>query len=263
MKILIRGAGDLATGIAHRLRRCGFDIVMTDIPVPTTVRRSVAYSRAIYENKALVEEIEGILVESIEEIDKVIKEGKIAVIIDETGAIKAEWNPEVIVDAIIAKRNVGTKITDAPLVIGIGPGFTAKVDCHYVIETKRGHYLGKVIEHGSAIPNTGVPGEIGGYSIERIIRASDNGIFYPLASIGDKVELNQRIAMVDDIPVYALMPGMVRGMLQSGIKVSKGMKCGDIDARCELEHCYTISDKARAIGGGVLEAILMYNNVEN
>lgn len=146
-------------------------------------------------------------------------------------------------------------MTDAPLVIGVGPGFTAGTDCHRVIETKRGHYLGRVIDKGSAIPNTGVPGNVGGYTVERLLRAADSGIFRPLAEIGDYVTEGQTVAFSGNVPVKAQISGIIRGLLQAGVPVTKGMKAGDIDARCERNHCFTISDKARAIGGGVLEAV--------
>ena len=160
------------------------------------------------------------------------------------------------------KKNLGTSINDAPIVIGVGPGFEAKKDCHLVIETKRGHYLGKVIEEGSAIPNTGIPGNIGGYTKERIIRASSNGKIRPVVKIGDYVKKGEVIAYIDGVEVVAEIDGIVRGMLQEEIEVFKGMKSGDIDPRCEKDHCFTISDKARSIGGGVLEAI-MYMNSKN
>ena len=258
MKILIRGAGDLATGIAHRLKRCGHDILMTDVAVPTTVRRTVAFSRAVYEGTAEVEGIGAVLVKDIEEAERVILSDRIPVIVDPEAAIREVFRPDVVVDAIIAKKNTGTKITDAGLVIGVGPGFTAGEDCHCVVETKRGHYLGRTIYHGSAIPNTGVPGEIGGYSIERIIRAGAEGEFRPIRQIGEKVLEGDIVAESGGVPIKALMPGIIRGMLQEGVHVKPGMKCGDIDVRCEVSHCYTISDKARAIGGGVLEAVSRY-----
>ena len=260
MKVLIKGAGDLATGIAYRLYQAGYDVLMTDIPIPTTVRRIVAFSRVVYEKEAVIEGVRGVLAHSIDEIKKAHAEGAIPVIVDEKAAIRDIYKPEVVVDAIIAKENLGTTIEDAPLVIGIGPGFVAGQDCHAVIETMRGHYLGKVIREGSAIPNTGVPGNVGGFTIERIIRASADGEFEPIASIGDLVEKDQIVAKSGEQPIYALMSGIVRGMLQAGVKVKKGMKCGDIDARCEKNHCFTISDKARSIGGGVLEAIVSYEH---
>lgn len=256
MIILIKGAGDLATGVAHRLKKCGFDIVMTEISEPTTVRRTVAFSQAVYDKEVEVEAIKAVLAQGKQDIFKIIKDGNIPVLVDEKAEIIKEIKPEVIVDAIIAKKNLGTNINDAKIVIALGPGFTAGVDCHCVVETKRGHYLGKAIYSGSAIPNTGVPGAIGGYTKERIIRATEDGIIEPVAKIGDYVEKGDIVAYVNETPIYAEINGIVRGMLQEGIKVFKGMKSGDIDPRCEKDHCFTISDKARSIGGGVLEAVL-------
>ena len=260
MMVLIKGAGDLATGIAYRLKKSGFDIVMTEIHKPTTVRRTVAFSQAVFDNEIVIEGIKGVKVNNINEIYEEIREGNIPIIIDENAEIIKELRPDVVVDAIIAKKNLGTSIEDAPIVIGVGPGFEARVDCHLVVETKRGHYLGKVIEEGSAIPNTGVPGNIGGYTKERIIRASSNGKIKPLVAIGDFVKKGDIVAYIDGIEVLAEIDGIVRGMLQEGIEVFKGMKSGDIDPRCEKDHCFTISDKARSIGGGVLEAIMYMSN---
>lgn len=262
MIVLIKGAGDLATGIAYRLKKSGFDVVMTEINNPTTVRRTVAFSQAIFDDEIEIEGIKGVKVNNINEIHKEIEKGNIPIIIDKEANIIKELKPKVVVDAIIAKKNLGTNINDAPIVIGVGPGFEAKKDCHLVIETKRGHYLGKVIEEGSAIPNTGVPGNIGGYTKERIIRASSNGKIRPVVKIGDYVKKDEVVAYIDDVEVLAEIDGIVRGMLQEGIEVFKGMKSGDIDPRCEKNHCFTISDKARSIGGGVLEAI-MYMNSKN
>lgn len=255
-KIWIRGAGDLATGIALRLYRSGFDIIMSDIAVPTTVRRTVAFSPAVYTGETQVEGITGKLCENISMIDTVIESGCIPVIVDPSGEIMKEYKPDIIVDAIIAKTNIGTKITDADIVIGVGPGFEAGVDCHAVVETKRGHNLGRVIWSGSAYPNTGVPGNIGGYTVERIIRATADGVFSAKVNIGDFVKAGDLLAYCDEIPVYANIDGIVRGLLQDGVKVKKGMKSGDVDPRAEREYCFSVSDKASAIGGGVLEAIL-------
>ena len=261
MLVVIKGAGDLASGIAHRLKSSGLDIVMTEISKPTTVRRTVAFSQAVFDNEVLIEGIKGVKVNNnIDEVYKVIQEGNIPVIIDEKAEIIKLLKPQVVVDAIIAKKNIGTSIEDAPIVIGVGPGFEAGVDCNLVVETKRGHYLGKVIESGNAIPNTGIPGNIGGYTKERIIRASNNGIIEPIVSIGDFVNKGQVVAYINGVEVLAEIDGIVRGMLQKGIEVSKGMKSGDIDPRCERNHCFTISDKARSIGGGVLEAIMYMSN---
>lgn len=262
MKILIKGAGDLATGIASRLYGAGHRILMTEIAHPLTVRRTVALSRAVYEGQAIVEEMEAVSAETKEEAEMVMEEGKIPVMVDPKADCRKWYEPDVIVDAIIAKKNTGTQITDAPFVIGTGPGFTAGVDCHCVIETKRGHTLGSVIWEGSAIPDTGVPGNVGGYTTERLIRSSADGMIEPKVEIGDIVEKGQIVAITGKEPVFAQMSGIVRGMLQPGVYVKKHLKIGDIDARAERFHCETISDKARAIGGGVLEAVGRFEKIK-
>ncbi len=255
MRILIRGAGDLASGIAYELWLEGHEILMTDIAVPLAVRRAVSLSRAVYEGEAQVEEAKGVLVHNLGEARRAIEKGDIPVIVDERALIRKEYQPEVLVDAIMAKRNTGTTIMDAPLVVGVGPGFTAGADCHFVIETKRGPALGKVIRTGSARPNTGIPGEVGGYTAERLIRASADGRMEPVAGIGDRVEKGQIVAYTGKVPVFARMSGVVRGMLQKDAVVTKGLKIGDIDAREIEAYCYQISDKARCIGRGVCQAV--------
>ncbi len=260
MKILIKGAGDLASGIALRLHRCGFAVVMTDIAVPTTVRRTVAFSPAVYEGRSCVEGVTGIRCDNLQEINAALAKRQIPVVVDEEARIRGEWQPDVIVDAILAKRNLGTVMSDAAIVIGVGPGFTAGSDCHCVVETKRGHYLGRCIYEGGAIPNTGVPGEIGGYGLERLIKASADGIFRGTVLIGDHVAPGDLVGYAGESPVYAQIAGIVRGILQDGVVVKKGMKSGDVDPRCEAAHCFTVSDKASAIAGGVLEAILSLKN---
>lgn len=263
MKILIKGAGDLASGIACRLYRCGFQVMMTEIAVPTTVRRTVAFSPAIYLGKAQVEDIAGIRCESLGEIQEAVERGMIAVVQDPECQLAFQWKPDVVVDAILAKKNLGTAVTDAQTVIGVGPGFTAGVDCHCVVETKRGHDLGRCIWSGSAIPNTGVPGMIGGYARERLLKASADGVFRGQCRIGDLVEQDQVVGVVvtelnEEVPVKTLIPGVVRGLLQDGVSVKTGMKSGDVDPRGVVDSCYTVSDKAAAIGGGVLEAIMKH-----
>lgn len=260
MKILIKGAGDLATGIAVRLYMGGHTIWMTDTDVPTAVRRTVSFSRCIYEGSAEVEGITSVFARTYEDGKKAEEQGYIPVFADSKAAIAAEYIPDVIVDAIIAKQNLGTSINDAGLVIGVGPGFTAGADCHAVIETKRGHSLGRVIRTGSAIPNTGVPGNIGGYTTERIIRAVADGEFRAIMHIGDKAEKGDAVAESGGRLIHTQLTGIIRGMLQDGVFVHKGMKCGDIDPRCERANCFTVSDKARAVGGGVLEAVSEYEH---
>lgn len=259
--IVIKGAGDLATGVANRLKKSGFNnIVMTEISEPTTVRRTVAFSQAVYDKEVEVEGIKAVLAYKKEDINRILKDGNIAVVVDEEAKIIDEIKPDIIIDAILAKKNLGTHIEDAKIVIALGPGFTAGVDCHCVVETKRGHYLGKPIYSGSAIPNTGVPGDVGGYTKERIIRATDDGKIVPISKIGDYVKKGDIVAYVNETPIFAQLNGIVRGMLQKNVDVFKGMKSGDIDPRCEKDHCFTISDKARSIGGGVLEAMLHLNS---
>lgn len=267
MMVLVKGAGDLATGIAHRLFVSGYQVIMTEKDIPTTVRRKVAFSAAVYQGSSLVEGVTARLAENVEQVQQILLEKAIPVIIDEEADIRAMLCPEVVVDAILAKRNLGTALSDAPLVIGVGPGFRAGQDCHGVIETKRGHDLGRVIRQGCAAPDTGIPGNIGGYTVERLIRATAEGRFQPLAAIGEKVEKGQEVARIypvetdqSGVPVYAGMSGVVRGMLQEGVRVTLGMKAGDIDSSCEVEHCFTISDKARAVAGGVLEEIVRYEH---
>ena len=258
MLILVKGAGDLATGTAVRLYRAGFQVVMTDIAQPTAVRRTVAFSQCIYDGQTTVEGITARKAENRDQVRDILAAGEIPVLVDPQAAILAQLPFMVVVDAILAKKNLGTTISDAPIVLALGPGFTAGTDCHGVIETKRGHDLGRLILEGSAIPNTGVPGDVGGYTTERIIRSPADGPFEPVAQIGQQVNLGDVVAKVNGIPVTAQLTGIVRGMLPAGIPVTAGMKSGDIDPRCEVRHCFTVSDKARAIGGGVLEGILYF-----
>src|SRR4030043_299645 len=259
--VLIRGGGDLASGVAHRLHQSHFKICMTEIPYPLAVRRGVAFSEAIYEGE---KEVEGVRVKFIskpEEIESVWEKGDIPILADPDGKkTRSFLKPDVLVDAIMAKQNLGTRVHDAPWVIGVGPGFTAGKDVHTVIETNRGHHLGKMILNGATEPDTGIPGEIGGYTMERVLRTMKKGIFHPQNSIGDRVSKGTVVAVVDDFPIIAKISGVVRGLLREGGEVRKGMKVGDIDPRGKKESCFTISDKARAIGGGVLEAILFRFN---
>lgn len=256
MLILIKGAGDIATGIAVRLKNAGMQVVMTEIAIPTTVRRSVAFSRAVYEGSAVVENITARLVLDFAQIPAVLQRDEIPVLIDPRCEVLKSIHFDAVVDSILAKKNLSTDPTQAPVVIGVGPGFSVPQDCHCVIETQRGHDLGRCIYQGCAAKNTGIPGEIGGYTVERLLRAPCDGIFHPILAIGDAVKAGQTVAMVDDQPVTAQIDGIVRGLLQDNVPVKTGMKSGDIDPRGCYEHCFTVSDKARAVGGGVLEAIL-------
>lgn len=255
--ILIKGAGDLASGVAVRLAHCGFPIVMTDLPHPTSIRRTVCFSEAIPKGECTVEDVTAVRADSVDDVKTILARGQIAVLADPNATCVNVLKPEVVVDAILAKRNLGTEISDAPIVVALGPGFTAGVDCHAVVETMRGHDLGRVILKGNAAPNTGVPGNIAGFSSERVLRAPKNGIFTEIRHIGDLVKRGETVAEVDGEPIHATIDGIIRGLLPTGTPVTADMKSGDIDPRPILEHCTTVSDKARAIGGGVLEAILM------
>ena len=261
--VLIRGAGEMASGVAHRLFQSHFKICLLEIPEPLAVRREVSFCEAAYEGEKEVEGVRSKRISSVEGIGSVWKEDRIPLLIDPEGKETREFlKPQVLVDAIMAKGNLGTQMGDAPWVIGLGPGFTAGKDAHAVIETNRGHNLGRVLLRGSAEPDTGVPGDISGYTIERLLRTGKKGTFHSQSSIGDRVEKGAVVAVVDDFPVVAGISGIVRGLLRDGVKVTKGMKVGDIDPRGKRENCFTISDKARAIGGGVLEAILHRFNHE-
>jgi len=254
--VVIKGAGDLASGVAHRLWRSGFNLVMLELPRPLVVRRTVSFASAVYEGSAMVESVEARSCPSAENALELFKKRIIPVLIDPGGESLAFLNPKIMVDAIMAKKNLGTCITDAELVIALGPGFTAGKDAHAVIETRRGHKLGCVIDRGTADADTGEPGEIAGYGMERLLRAPSDGIFKPEKVIGETVVKGEKVALVDWKPVYAQVNGLVRGLLYPGLQVKKGMKVGDIDPRGNTVDCFSISDKARAVGGGVLEAIM-------
>ncbi|NLI20357.1 MAG: EF2563 family selenium-dependent molybdenum hydroxylase system protein [Clostridiales bacterium] len=257
MLVIIKGAGDLASGVAVRLHRAGIGLVMTEIAHPTAIRRPVSFCRAVWENVAEVEGIRARLAFGVEEAYSVVRSGEIAVLVDPEADCAQALQPDALVDATLAKRNLNTRIGDAPAVLALGPGFTAGVDCHAVIETMRGHDLGRVLTNGSAQPNTGVPGLIAGYGSERILRAPRGGFWQTDKEIGAHVEKGETVATVDGEPVYASLTGVLRGLLPDGTPVTRGMKSGDVDPRDRPEYCFTVSDKARAIGGGVLEALLM------
>ena len=258
MLVFIRGAGDLATGISIRLYRAGISVCHSDLAIPTAVRRNVAFSEAIRLGECSVEGITAVRAECLEEIHEAISQKKVPVVVDEGKSFLHRLQPDAVVDAILAKRNLGTDMEDARLVIGIGPGFTAGVDCHAVIESKRGHDLGRVLLKGSAIPNTGIPGIIGGYGKERVLRAPAEGILEQTLPIGTLVEAGDICGVVNGIPMRTEISGIIRGMLQEGISVFPGMKAGDVDPRGEAVEYRNVSDKARAIGGGVLEALLHF-----
>ncbi|NJE81176.1 EF2563 family selenium-dependent molybdenum hydroxylase system protein [Olsenella sp. SW781] len=256
MLVVIRGAGDIASGIALRLFRAGMRVVMCDLATPTSIRRTVCFSEAIRLGETRVEGVRGVLCADAPSARAAAAEGNVAVLVDPDAACVRELAPDALVDAILAKRNLGTTRDMAPVVVGVGPGFTAREDCDAAVETMRGHYLGRVYYEGSPIPNTAVPGLIGGYAGERVMRAPADGVFEPCVAIGAQVAAGDVCATVAGEPMRATIDGVVRGLLQAGVPVHKGMKCGDVDPRCHPEYIESASDKALAVGGGVLEAIL-------
>src|SRR4030043_13736 len=258
--VLVKGAGEMAAGVAHRLASSHFRVCMTEVSNPQAVRREVAFSEALFDLEKEVEGITAKLVESSDHIQKVWEEGKSPILIDPQASEKKFLKPDVGIDATLAKKNLGTEITDALLVVGLGAGFSTGKDVHLVIETNRGHNLGRIISNGEAEPNTGIPGSIAGYTEERVIRAPKAGNFKALKKIGDGVRANEKVGMVENVEVRSRIAGVIRGLLRDGIEVWKGMKLGDIDPRGIKAHCYTISDKARTISGGILQAILEHFN---
>lgn len=253
--VVVRGGGDLATGTICRLQQSGYKVLVLEIEQPTVIRRTVSVAQAIFTKKAEIERIQAVYAASPQHALELASRGVIPVIIDPEGHTIEDVNPYVVVDAILAKKNMGTKIEWAPIVIGLGPGFTAGRDVHAVVETKRGHHLGRVYYQGEALPNTGIPGDVGGASIERVVRALAGGSFIPLREIGDWVKKGDILGYVEGIQVKAPLQGVLRGIINEGIVVTPGMKIGDVDPRQVTDYCWSISDKARAIGGGVLEAI--------
>jgi len=259
---MIRGAGEQASGIACRLYRANFKrILMLETPSPIAVRRQVSFSEAVFDGIMTVEGVEAVLIADDLELKAAWESGKIAVRIDPYGESLNRCKPDVFIDATLAKRNLGTSIADATLVIALGPGFTAGADCHIVIETNRGHDLGRIISHGMAQANTGIPGDITGYTWERVLRAPADGIFTTEKQIGDPVSLGEIIGRIGVAKVSAHIGGVLRGLIRPGSTVRGGVKIGDVDPRGEFRYCNTISEKARALGGAVMEAIMATYNV--
>ncbi|HIY53371.1 MAG TPA: EF2563 family selenium-dependent molybdenum hydroxylase system protein [Candidatus Agathobaculum merdavium] len=262
--VLVRGAGDLATGVIVRLHRCGFRVAVTECANPSAIRRRAALCEAVWQGQATVEGVTCRLVEDIDAAVCVSQADEVPLLVDERADCVAVLHPAAVVDAILAKRNLGTNREMAPVTVGLGPGFTAGEDVDAVIETMRGHHLGRVLLQGAAIPNTGVPGGIAGYAAERVIHAPASGKMTfvqdksgKTIDIGTLVKKGQEIARVGDAPVLATIDGVLRGLIRAGYPVTEGLKIADIDPRPEqVAYCDTVSDKARAIGGGVVEALL-------
>lgn len=259
--IVVRGGGDLATGTIYKLKKSGFAVLILEAAMPSAIRRNVAFSEAVYQGHQTVEDMTCYLAESVAQAKQFLNENKLTMLVDPLGCSIPQMKPIAVVDAILAKKNLGTRREMAPITIGLGPGFTAGEDVDAVIETKRGHNLGRVLWNGSAASNTGIPGIINGYGKERVIRCPADGILRNIKEITDVVEKDECIAVVENnqgkTPVLATMDGLLRGLIRDGYPVTTGFKIADIDPRAdEYSNCFTISDKARCIAGGVLEAIM-------
>ncbi len=255
--VIVRGGGDIASGAIQKLYRSGFKVLVLETETPSAIRRKVAFCEAVYEKEIEIEGIKARLVANDEEIQECWNSDIVPVMIDSRGKVIERLKPLAVVDGILAKQNFGTKRSMAPITIALGPGFSAPEDVDIVIETMRGHNLSRIIEEGRASENTGVPGVIAGFGIERVIYSDYSGIITNIEKIGNVVEKGDIIAVVGDNEIYASISGVLRGIIRDGYKVKKGLKIADIDPRIsEKDNCFTISDKARNIGGAVLESIL-------
>lgn len=265
--VIVRGGGDIATGTIYKLVKCGFRVLVLEVEKPSAIRRNVAFSEAVYRGTWQVEDMTCYLAKTKEEAISFLQEGELTVLIDPNGESIEQFKPIAVVDAILAKKNLGTHKQMAPVTIALGPGFTAGEDVHAVIETMRGHSLGRVIYEGQAIANTGVPGMIAGYAKERVIHSPAEGILHNVKQVTDLVKQGEVIATIETtegvVEVKATINGLLRGLIRDGYPVTEGFKIADIDPRKqEYENCFTISDKARCIAGGVVEALLYLKNRE-
>ena len=255
MLVLVRGAGDSATGVGRRLFLAGFRVVMTELPEPLCIRRTVAFAEAVYNGSARVEEVESRLAR-FEQLAAWPFESSVPVIIDPEGRSIETLRPDVLIDARLLKRNDGTRLDRAPIVGALGPGYIAGKDCHFVVETERGHALGRVLYSGSALPDSGKPGAVMGHTGERVVYASRDGLFHALVEIGETVSAGTPLGKIEEMLIISKISGVVRGILRSGLKIQEKTKLADVDPRGRAEFCSTVSDRSNAIAGGVLEGIL-------
>jgi xanthine dehydrogenase accessory factor len=258
LRILVRGGGDLASGAVLRLWRAGWDVLITELIQPRTVRRLVSFSQAVYDGESRVEEAVAIRVDGFEQAQAVLAQRGIPILVDEQAAVRVNFHPHVLIDGRMRKRPSELPIDSAALMIGLGPGFSAGHDCHAVVETKRGPFLGRVMWQGTAEADTGIPEQVSGFQGERVLRAPAAGKLEPQASIGDHLHLGDPVARVAGIPITAPFAGVLRGLVQAGLTVAVDEKVGDLDPRDDARLCYLVSDKALAVGGGVLEAVLSF-----
>ncbi len=257
LKVLVLGGGDLASGVIYRLHQTGFRILVTELERPLFVRRTVCYGDAIYRDAVTVEGVLAQRITTHQEVTAIWEANQIPILVDPTALSIQHWQPHILIDARMEKRNLGIHRHHASYVIGLGPGFVAGEDVHAVVETQRGHTLGRVIYRGSAIPDTGTPGSVNGHQSTRVLRSPHAGFVEPFAEIGQVVRQGQKLAQVQDEPLYAPFDGVLRGLIHPSVYTTPDMKIGDLDPRADVSACYTISDKSLAIGGGVLEAVLV------
>lgn len=257
IRVLVRGGGDLGSGVVCRLVQAGFPVLVTELAQPLFVRRTVSYGSAVYEGSITIEGITAVRVESVSNVDHAISQGNIPVLVDPDGMATKDWTPAVVVDARMAKQPLDTTINQAVLVVALGPGFEVGVHCHAVVETNRGHFLGRVYWNGHAEADTGLPGSVGGVTAQRVLRAPVAGTVTPRKQIGDRVLKGEIVATVGGEPVQAAIDGVLRGIIHPAVEVSPGLKIGDVDPRADPSHCFSISEKSLAVGGGVLAAVLM------
>lgn len=265
--ILFKGAGDIATGSIVRLVKSGFKVGALEMKQPTVIRRTVALAEAVYSHVTTVEGIVGIHCDTSEDFFKILNSGRVPILTGTHEGLCAIEKPEIFVDATLSKFNTGTNKNLAAHVIALGPGFCAGEDAHAVIETMRGHYLGSIILNGFAIANTGIPGDVGGFTTERVIRSEAEGLWVATVTIGSQVVKGESIGYVltragEKVESFTEIAGILRGQLHEGLQVKKGMKVADVDPRAAYEHCFSISDKARAIAGGVLESVMTYESLK-
>ncbi|MCF0229829.1 MAG: EF2563 family selenium-dependent molybdenum hydroxylase system protein [Parasporobacterium sp.] len=265
--VIVRGGGDIASGTIYKLKKCGFSVLILETGNPSAIRRNVAFSEAVYQGSQTIEDMTCYLADSREQAREFLQEGRLTVLVDPFADcleyFRAAEGPELIavIDAVLAKKNLGTTMDMAPITIALGPGFNAGKDCDVVIETMRGHQLGRLIHDGYAMANTGIPGNIKGFTSERVIHSPAEGILRNIRSIADTVRKGEDIAYIEtpdgNVYVKATLDGLLRGLIRDGFPVTEGFKIADIDPRPdEYENCFTVSDKARCIAGGVLEALL-------
>ncbi len=257
LTVVIRGGGDLGSGVIHRLNRCGMHVLVLEVAQPLVVRRTVSFAQAVIDGRCELEGVTAVKVDSVDAVNSAWQQDQVPILVDPEMKCLAEIKPDALVDATLAKRDTGIRKGMAPITIALGPGFVAGVHADVVIETNRGHDLGRLIFEGLAEPDTGAPAPVKGYASERVLRAPCDGTIEHVLDIGTEVKTGDVICSVDGVDVCALFDGIIRGLIMQGREVPEGLKIGDVDPRPIYEHCFTISDKARALGGSVLEAVLM------